>query len=96
MKDPLAEVLRQPGHGVRIAVGPLLLQLPYLGFQAFRESLVGIDGQNPIVRGLLDGEVLLSRLSIARAMLRSSLNVMMAAEICINPQDPPESGRRKS
>ena len=68
VQDPAAQVLRQTGHGVGVVRWAFFFQGPDLSFERFAQRLVGIEGKNPIMRGLLCGMVLLRRIAVPGAL----------------------------
>src|SRR5437867_10760281 len=64
MLDPAAEIKREPGHLESRALGlGGAFEFFNLVDQLFGYSLIRIETEDPIVAGLLSGEVLLSRIT---------------------------------
>src|SRR5215813_10492640 len=59
VEDPLAQVLRDAGHGIGVVPRSVFLEVPDLTLERLAQGLVGVKRENPIVVRLLGGPVLL-------------------------------------
>src|ERR1022692_4762512 len=58
--DPASQIAGQAGHGVGVEARAGFLQVQDFGLQRFAERLIGVEGEDPLVSGLLGGPILLA------------------------------------